>query len=81
MRYPDFYTHDELVLLDKALKCIESLAEMHCTGPKDHKDDCPFCEIFTLAHAGRSPSCRDSHLDWEEKINKLYKELSGEGLA
>jgi hypothetical protein len=63
------------VLADKALKVIEVLAEYNCSGPTNHKDDCPFCEIFTIAHAGRSPSCRKSHLDWEGKTIKLYEEL------
>jgi hypothetical protein len=67
-------------LADKALKVIEALAEGNCSGPTNHKDDCPFCQIYTIAHAGRSPSCRNSHLSWEEDIERLHKEFSGVNL-
>ena len=60
----------------KALKVIETMAEYGCSGPTNHKDDCPFCEIFTIAHAGRSPSCKKSHPGWKEKVEKLYKKFS-----
>jgi len=78
MRY-EFYTPEEIELMKKALQCIEAVAELECSGPNNHSTACKFCEIYTLAHAGRSPSC--GHPDWKEKIEKLHKAFAGEGLA
>lgn len=65
----------------KALEVIETLAEGNCSGPTNHKDDCPFCLIYEVAHAGRSPSCRMSHPRFEETVERLHKEFSGEKLV
>lgn len=76
-----FMSADEMELAIKALKVIESLAEGNCTGPTNHKDDCPFCEIYTIAHAGRSPNCQTRHLSWKWDVEKLYSTFSGEKLV
>lgn len=79
MRYPEFHTPEEVTLMKKALQCIETLCEYNCLGAQklsDHPVDCKWCQIYSLAHAGTSPSCRDSHPTWETDIEKLHKELA-----
>ena len=56
----------------KALKVIESIA---VDSEDNLEKDCEYCtNIFRMAHAGRLPSCRDSHPDWEKEIHERYKE-------
>ena len=31
--------------------------------------------FYRLAHAGRRPSCKDRHANWESDIIKMYEEL------
>lgn len=80
MRYPDFYTPDEIQLMKKALQCIEVLCESNCLDSSipvtEHPADCKWCAIYQIAHAGGSPSCRNSHVSWEEDLNKLHDKVS-----
>ena len=85
MRYPEFYTPEEIELMRKALECIQVIAENNCLDNKipveKHDKDCKWCKIYTLAHAGTSPSCQESHLAWEQKVIDLHRDMSEVGLA
>jgi hypothetical protein len=85
MRYPEFYTPEEIELMRKALECIQVIVENNCLDNKipvdRHDKNCKWCKIYTLAHAGTSPSCRDSHLAWEKELIALHDSFSEKGLA
>lgn len=74
MRYKEFYTPEEIDLMRKALECIEVVAENCCSGPNNHPTDCKFCDIYQIAHAGKSPSCE--HPGWKEDVLKMHKEFT-----
>ena len=84
MRY-EFPTPEEVSLAFKALECIQVIVENNCLDNKipldRHNAECKWCKIYELAHAGTSPSCRSSHIKWEEKVIKLHDEFAGKGLA
>lgn len=33
--------------------------------------------VYKISHIGVSPSCKDSHKDWEEELQKLYDGFKG----
>lgn len=75
MRY-DFVTPQEAELMDKALKCIETVAEEEALRLLDNPRKRKIWDlIYRLAHGGRSPSCQNSHPDWEKEIEKLHEAL------
>jgi len=66
----EHYTDEELLRLDKAIKCIELIAEANCTIGKSDWN-----KVFRLAHAGRAPSCNENHPSWAKEIDRLYKKF------
>jgi hypothetical protein len=85
MRYKEFYTPEEISLAFKALECIQVIVENNCLDNKipvdKHDKECKWCKIYTLAHAGTSPNCRNSHITWENDLIALHDDFSGKGLA
>jgi hypothetical protein len=70
----EYYTDEEILRLDKAIKCIELIAENNGMFGKDSDWD----KVYRLAHAGRAPSCNTSHPSWVKEIDRTYKKFSKE---
>lgn len=65
---------DKQKLAKMALEVIELLCEEHDLKGDNER----LSQIYRIAHAGRSPSCENSHKEWKTELLHLHKEMGGE---